>query len=56
MPSIAESIAGNFTVALMEKQGYECIYVPKIAPDSTVSKRDAFEYRRIITRYVVAEK
>ena len=37
---ITESEIENFAIELLEKQGYEYIYAPDIAPDSDAPERD----------------
>lgn len=43
MIKITESIIEKFTIELLEKQGYQYIYAPDIAPDSDVPQRQSFE-------------
>ncbi len=40
---ITESAIEKFTIELLEKQGYEYIYGPTIAPDSDLPERQSFE-------------
>ncbi|MFC1510655.1 type I restriction endonuclease subunit R [Candidatus Omnitrophota bacterium] len=43
MSKITESEIEQFAIELLEKQGYEYIYAPNIAPDSETSERESFE-------------
>ena len=43
MNKITESVIEQFTVDLLEKQGYHYIYGPDIAPDSETPNRQSFE-------------
>ena len=40
---ITESAIEEFAVELLEKQGYQYIYAPSVAPDSDTSERQSFE-------------
>lgn len=40
---ITESKIENFSIELLEKQGYQYIYAPDIAPDSETPERKSFE-------------
>ncbi|VVH56255.1 Type I restriction-modification system, restriction subunit R (EC, partial [uncultured Gammaproteobacteria bacterium] len=40
---ITENTIENFCIKLLEKQGYEYIYAPDIAPDSDNPLRSSFE-------------
>jgi type I restriction enzyme R subunit len=40
---ITESAIERFTIELLEKQGYQYIYAPDIAPDSETPERESFE-------------
>ncbi|MEA3362368.1 MAG: hypothetical protein U9Q61_03760 [Thermodesulfobacteriota bacterium] len=40
---ITENVIENFCIELLEKQGYEYIYAPDIAPDSDNPLRSDFE-------------
>ncbi len=40
---ITESAIEKFAIELLEKQGYQYIYAPDIAPDSETPKRESFE-------------
>ncbi len=40
---ITESAIEKFTIELLEKQGYQYIYAPSIAPDSKTPERELFE-------------
>ena len=40
---ITESEIENFAIELLEKQGYQYIYAPDIAPDSASPERNRFE-------------
>jgi len=41
--SITENIIEEYTIELLEKQGYQYIYAPSIAPDSESPERQSFE-------------
>ncbi len=43
MNKIAESAIEKFAIELLEKQGYQYIYAPSIAPDSETPERQSFE-------------
>ncbi len=43
MNPITESNIETFVIELLEKQGYEYIYAPDIAPDSETLERARFE-------------
>ena len=43
MSKITESAIENFAIELLEKQGYQYIYAPSIAPDSETPERQSFE-------------
>ncbi|VVM27673.1 Type I restriction-modification system, restriction subunit R (EC [uncultured Gammaproteobacteria bacterium] len=43
MTKITENAIENFCIELLEKQGYEYIYAPDIAPDSDDPQRSHFE-------------
>jgi len=43
MSRITENIIEEFCIELLEKQGYEYIYAPDIAPDSDNPQRSSFE-------------
>lgn len=43
MNSITENIIEEYTIELLEKQGYQYIYAPSIAPDSESPERQSFE-------------
>ncbi len=43
MTRITESAIEEFAIELLEKQGYQYIYAPDIAPDSDTSERSNFE-------------
>ena len=43
MERITESAIEEFTIELLEKQGYQYIYAPDIAPDSETPERESFE-------------
>jgi len=43
MAKITESEIEKFAIELLEKQGYQYIYAPSIAPDSETPERDSFE-------------
>ena len=43
MTKITESAIEEFAIELLEKQGYQYIYAPDIAPDSKTLERESFE-------------
>jgi type I restriction enzyme R subunit len=43
MDKITENEIELFTIELLEKQGFDYIYAPDIAPDSTTPMRESFE-------------
>ncbi len=43
MSRITENVIEEFCIELLEKQGYETIYAPDIAPDSENPQRSSFE-------------
>ncbi|CAK0749800.1 type I restriction enzyme, R subunit [Gammaproteobacteria bacterium] len=43
MPRLMESDIESFAIALLERQGYQYIYGPSIAPDSDTPERTSFE-------------
>ena len=43
MTRITESAIEEFAIELLEKQGYQYIYAPDIAPDSDTPERSNFE-------------
>jgi len=43
MTKITENVIEKFCIELLEKQGYEYIYAPDIAPDSDKPLRSSFE-------------
>jgi len=43
MTKITENAIETFCIELLEKQGYEYIYAPDIAPDSDTPQRSSFE-------------
>jgi len=43
MAKITESAIEKFVIELLEKQGYQYIYAPSIAPDSDTPERQSFE-------------
>jgi len=47
---ITESAIEEFAIELLEKQGYEYIYAPDIAPDSDTPQRASFEDLLLIDR------
>ena len=47
---ITESEIENFAIELLEKQGYEYIYAPDLAPDSKTPERESFEDVLLIGR------
>lgn len=50
MTRITESIIEEFTIELLEKQGYQYIYGPDVAPDSDAPARESFEDVILIDR------
>ena len=50
MERITESAIEKFAIALLEKQGYQYIYAPSIAPDSDTPERQSFEDVLLIER------
>lgn len=47
---ITESEIENYTIELLENQGYKYIYAPEIAPDSETPERETFEDVLLIQR------
>ena len=43
MTRITESTIEEFAINLLEKQGYQYVYAPDIAPDSDTPERNRFE-------------
>lgn len=43
MTKITENEIELFAISLLEKQGFEYIYAPNIAPDSDTPLRESFE-------------
>lgn len=43
MTKITENEIELFAISLLEKQGFEYIYTPNIAPDSDTPLRESFE-------------
>ncbi len=43
MTKITENEIELFAIELLEKQGFEYIYAPNIAPDSDTPMRESFE-------------
>ena len=50
MTKITESEIEQFAIELLEKQGYQYIYAPSIAPDSDTPERQSFEDVLLIER------
>lgn len=50
MTRITESHIEEFTIELLEKQGYEYIYAPDIAPDGDTPERDSYEQVLLLER------
>ena len=50
MPKITESEIEQFAIELLEKQGYQYIYAPDIAPDSDTPERQSFEDVLLVER------
>ncbi len=51
---ITESTIENFAIELLEKQGYQYIYAPDIAPDSDTPERKTFEDVLLLERLQTA--
>ncbi|MBW2557885.1 MAG: type I restriction endonuclease subunit R [Deltaproteobacteria bacterium] len=51
---ITESEIEKFAIELLEKQGYQYIYAPSIAPDSKTPERESFEEVLLIERLQTA--
>ena len=47
---ITESEIEKFAIKLLEKQGYQYIYAPDIAPDSETPERQSFEDVHLLER------
>ena len=54
MTKITESEIEKFAIDLLEKQGYQYIYAPSIAPDSDTPERESFGYVLLIDRLQTA--
>jgi len=54
MSKITENSIENFCIELLEKQGYEYIYAPDIAPDSVNPQRSSFEEVLLTSRFTDA--
>jgi type I restriction enzyme R subunit len=54
MTKITESAIKAFAIELLEKQGYQYIYGPSIAPDSETPERASFEEVFLIDRLKAA--
>lgn len=54
MSRITESSVEEFAIELLEHQGYQYIYGPDIAPDSTTPERQSFEDVLLIERLTAA--
>lgn len=54
MNRITESNVEEFAIELLEHQGYQYIYGPDIAPDSTTTERQSFEEVLLIERLTAA--
>ena len=50
MSKITESEIEQFAIELLEKQGYEYVYAPDIAPDTKTPERESFEDVLLIER------
>ena len=50
MSKITESEIEKFAIELLEKQGYQYIYAPSIAPDSETPERQSFEDVLVVGR------
>ena len=51
---ITESVIEKFAIELLEKEGYQYIYAPSIAPDSEKLERQSFEDVCLIERLQTA--
>lgn len=51
---VTESAIEKFAIELLEKQGYQYIYAPSIAPDSDTPERRSFEDVLLIERLQTA--
>ncbi len=54
MTKITESAIEKFAIELLEKQGYQYIYAPSIAPDSDTPERQSFEDVMLLERLQTA--
>jgi type I restriction enzyme R subunit len=54
MTKITESAIEKFAIELLEKQGYQYIYAPSIAPDSEMPERESFEDVLLLERLQTA--
>ncbi len=54
MNKITESEIEKFAIELLEKQGYQYIYAPSIAPDSETPERESFEDVLLLERLQTA--
>jgi len=50
MPRITESHIEEFAIELLERQGYEYIYAPNIAPDGETPERESYKQVILIDR------
>jgi type I restriction enzyme, R subunit len=50
MTKITESVIEEYAIELLEKQGYEYLYAPSIAPDCNTPGRESFEDVLLIDR------
>lgn len=51
---ITESAIEKFAIELLEKEGYEYVYAPSIAPDGETSERNSFEEVLLLDRLRIA--
>ena len=56
MTRITESHIEEFSIELLEKQGYEYIYAPNIAPDGDTPERESYEQVLLLDRLCCAVK
>ena len=53
---ITENEIELFAIELLEKQGFEYIYAPNIAPDSQTPMRESFEYPVVSTMEITCKR
>lgn len=56
MTRITEQSIENFAIELLERQGYEYIYAPSIAPDGDTPERSSYEQALLTDRLLIATK